>query len=65
MPMANIIGLTSIIPAFAKFSKTVVMPKAQRPSGAGLAMLSFTVTGAGVVGIKVLEVGKDDIPLRL
>ncbi|GAA3993982.1 hypothetical protein GCM10022210_55110 [Mucilaginibacter dorajii] len=29
------------------FNKTVVMPKAQRPSGAGLAMPSFT--GAGVI----------------
>ena len=47
--MANIMEFNSNMPALCRFSKTVVMPKAQRPNGAGLAMPSFT--GRGVVGI--------------
>jgi hypothetical protein len=41
------------MPALVRLSNTVVMPKAHKPNGAGLAMPSFA--GTGVVGIMILK----------
>ena len=41
--MARIMALSGMSPALWTFSRTVVMPKAMRPSGPGLAVASRSV----------------------